>query len=223
MKLLLFMITFSIYQISNAQGNGSIKTENQIELGLNYVDFLSQHSKLNRPLSGYSIGYKITIKNKHSIKLGIDYCNSALKYPKYPDLGTIALSFGCFGVGYSYTPYFKVLKISLGGKLCYRYMGGETAVFGYRSPPPLTEPVEARLEYNSIGFSPNTEIEFFFTKHLGLGINLNLNYYPFENAKLKGDGTNQPDPFYVQIYKPNNLNFIATFKLAYRFKLGKNN
>ncbi len=79
----------------------------------------------------------------------------------------------------------------------------------------------ARLKYNSIGFSPNAEIEYFITKHFGLGVNLNMNYYPFESSKLKGDGTDQPEPFFVQTYKPNNLNFTATFKLAYKFNFNK--
>ena len=116
---------------------------------------------------------------------------------------------------------FKIFIFSIGVQLSYRG-GGEAAVFGYRDPTsPLSEPVEARLEYNSIGFVPNAEIEYFITKNFGLGVNLNFNYYPFENAKLKGEGTNQPDPLYVQIYKPNNLNFTTTFKMAYKFSFSK--
>jgi hypothetical protein len=73
----------------------------------------------------------------------------------------------------------------------------------------------------SIGFSTNAELEYFITKHFGLGVNLNMNYYPFENGKLTGLGTDQPDPFFVQTYKSNDLNFTATFKLAYKFNLNK--
>jgi hypothetical protein len=125
-------------------------------------------------------------------------------------------------LGYSYILPFKKILLSIGGQISYRYDGGEFDVFGYRDlTSPLSEPVIATLNYNSIGFSPNAEIEYFFTKNFGLGVNLNLNYYPFENAKLKGDGTNEPDPLYVQIYKPNNLNFTTTFKVACRFGLGK--
>jgi hypothetical protein len=86
---------------------------------------------------------------------------------------------------------------------------------------PLSEPLTAQLEYNSIGFSPNAEIEYFITKHFGVGLNFNLNYYPFESSKLIGNGKDQPDPFFVQTYKPNDLSFTATFKLAYKFNLNK--
>jgi hypothetical protein len=225
MKFILLIITFIWAQVVCAQIDLSKKFTHQFELGINYVDFFTKNKNLNSIASSFTLGYKSIIKEKHEIKFVLMGISSNLSYPITPNLGLFATSFISINLGYSFVlKPIKVIKVSLGGQLSYRFAGGEAAVFGYRDPTsPLSEPVEARLEYNSIGFSPNAELEYFITKNFGLGVNLNLNYYPFENAKLKGDGTNEPDPLYVQIYKPNNLNFTTTFKLAYKFSFSKIN
>jgi len=219
-------------QVVCAQMKNSKTLTHQLEYGINYMNFLDQNIGLNgtgylynpdfnlKP--NYHFGYRMIINNKHGIRLSIEKFISNSRNPDFPYLGLVGLSFNKLSLGYSYVFPFKVFFVSLGGNFSYRFAGGEAAVFGYRDPTsPLSEPMEARLQYNSIGFSPNVELEYFLTKHFGFGVNFNLNYYPFENAKLKGDGTNEPDPLYVQIYKPNNLNFTTTFKLAYKFSFSK--
>jgi hypothetical protein len=233
LKLSVFIIIFILAQVICAQNNINKKLTHQLEYGINYVNFLQKNS---RSLNGtgyfynsgfnftpnYYFGYKAIINEKHAIKLSIEKFISNSSYHDFPYLGIVGLSYYTLNLGYGYTFPFKVFSVFLGGQLSYRYAGGEAAVYGYRNPTSqLSEPVEAYLEYNSIGFSPNTEIEYSITKNFGLGVNLNLNYYPFENAKLKGDGTNEPDPMFVEIYKPNTLNFTTTFKLAYKFSFSK--
>ncbi|MFA9214371.1 MAG: hypothetical protein ACEQSR_11080 [Candidatus Methylacidiphilales bacterium] len=221
MKYTLLLITSIWTQVVYAQINTKNKVLHQVELGINHANFLTKNPNFNNVISGYHLGYKVLFKN-HAIKIHLAYNLSSLIYPKTPNLGVIAMDFRTFNFGYNYIFPFKLFSVDVGCQISYRYEGGEAAVYGYRNPTsPLSEPVEARLKYNSIGFSPNAEIEYFITKNFGLGVN--LNYYPFENAKLKGDGTNEPDPLYVQIYKPNNLNFTSTFKLAYKFSFSKKN
>lgn len=219
-------------QIICAQTNTNKKLTHQLEYGVNYVNFFNQNTNLNGLGLFYSdgfyfrcnyfFGYKATLNHKHSIKVNFTNFESKSSYRDFPYVGIVGLSYNTLNLGYGYTFPFKVFSVFLGGQLSYRYAGGEAAVFGYRNPTSqLSEPVVARLEYNSIGFSPNAEIEYFITKNFGLGVNLNLNYYPFENAKLKGDGTDEPGPMFVEIYKPNNLNFTTTFKMAYKFSFSK--
>jgi len=222
MKYRLLILILIWAQVICAQINTKNKVLHQVELGVNQANFLTRNPNFNNLISGYHIGYKTIFNNRHIIKIHLAHNLSNLIYPKSPELGTIAMSFRSFNVGYGYILPFKVFLITLGGQISYRYEEGETAVYGYRNPTlPLSEPMEARLKYNSIGFSPNIELEYFITKHFGFGVNLNLNYYPFENSKLKGDGFNEPDPLFVETYKPNNLNLTATFKLAYKFSFKK--
>jgi len=220
--------------LASAQIKPHRTLEHQLEYGVNYVIFLNQNSNFNGwggiYMNGlflkhnYCIGYKTIFNKKHIIKLNktifIALMNGTPNSPTYLS----GLAYNSFNLGYAYIlPINSIndLTLSLGTNLSYRYEGSELVVFAHTQNTYLFEPLFAYLEYNSIGISPNAEIEYFFTKHIGLGVNLNLNYYPFEHDKLKGDGVDEPDPFYVQTYKPQNLNFTSTFKLAYKFSFKK--
>jgi hypothetical protein len=231
MKTKLFFIIIFWAQIVCAQNKPKIKLEHQLEYGINYYNFLNINTNINglglfylngyNWTSNYYFGYKTIINKKHNFKFNNMYFESLVMGAPNSNSGLTGISNITLNVGYAYQLPLKKIAFSLGANLSYRYDGSETVVYAFTQNPNFKEGVRASIYYNSVGFSPNAEIEYFITKNFGIGVNLNLNYYPFENAKLKGDGTNEPDPLYVEMYKPNNLNFNATFKLAYKFSFTK--
>jgi len=75
-----------------------------------------------------------------------------------------------------------------------------------------------RFMVYSVGGSIGVDINYFFSKHVGLGFKTSYNFYPFENAKLSaGESINQPDPFLVETHKQLNQMLILNFKIVTRF------
>jgi len=233
MKLILLFLGIFWTQLGSAQIKQHSSVEYQLEYGINHVNFLNQITNLspwgimhlNKQFwkYNYSMGFKTIINKKHVIKLNKTEFLTMLDYnPQNRHIGLISLVYMSLDLGYAYILPMNAINnlvINLGTNFSYRYKGNEMVYYAYWPNQNWDEPLVANLDYNSIGISPNAEIEYFFTKHFCFGINLNFNYYPFENNKLQDGGFNQPDPFYVQTYKPQNLNFTSTFKLAYKFSL----
>ena len=115
---------------------------------------------------------------------------------------------------------FQFLKLELTPKISvsYRYSGFQYTVFGYRDPNGiLTEPLFASLHYNSVGGAIGLDINYFFAKHIGLGLKTSYNIYPFENAKLSsGNPVDKPDPLLVATHRPLNQMIVLNFKIIAR-------
>lgn len=181
--------------------------------------FRSGYSNIRR--HNYYLGYNRVLYNKYVI--GVNLTSSFT--PNGDNLAAIE-------IGEIRGAYNKQLNISIGKlfsskkiniipsiQLSYRYDGFQYTVFGYRNPNGvLTEPLFADLQYNSIGGSAAIDINYFFSKHVGLGVKTSYNIYPFEKAKLSaGESIDQPDPFLVETHKPLNQMLIVNFKIVTRF------
>ncbi|MCF8253068.1 MAG: hypothetical protein K9H61_07445 [Bacteroidia bacterium] len=196
--------------------------KNQFEFGNTMVDYFNKDGLSKFRLDQYSkfnlyFGYNRQISNKHSFHF--DFINFQSDYDYNKPIGVLVGSFfEQFNIGYSYLIYSKKLDIRPSLSFSYRYFGSELVIFGYRDPVLHEEPLWALLWYNSIGASVGVDINYFFSKHLGLGVKTSYNFYPFENAKLSaGESIDQPDPFLVETHKPLNQMLILNFKIVTRF------
>jgi hypothetical protein len=185
-----------------------------------YKDYLKPgYSTMRR--HNYYFGYNRIINSKYFI--GVNLTSSFT--PNGKDFSAIA-------IGEILRSYNEQLNFNLGHlfsyrniniiptiQLSYRYGGSQSAIFGFRDPIGiLTEPLFAYLEYNSLGGSIGGDINYFFSKHVGLGVKTSYNYYPFENAKLSaGESIDQPDPLLVETHKPLNQMLIVNIKIITKF------
>lgn len=209
--------------------------KNQFELGISNVSYLN--SKFDDNFNFYKNYFRSDYSNirRHNYYLGYN----RVLYSKYV-IGVNLISgftpngnnFTAIEIGEIRGAYNNQLNFSIGKlfsykkiniiptiQLSYRYDGFQYTVFGYRNPNGvLTEPLFADLQYNSIGGSLGVDINYFFSKHVGLGVKTSFNFYPFENAKLSaGESIDQPDPLLVETHKPLNQMLILNFKIVTRF------
>ncbi len=197
--------------------------KNQIEFGNTMVNYFNKEGLSEFRLDEYTIynlyfGYTRNMLNNHSMH--INYISFESEYDYNKPIGVIIGSFfKQFNVGYSYLLNINKLDIRPFFSFSYRYSGGERIIFGYRNPGSLlSEPLWADLWYNSLGGSIGIDFNYFFSKHVGLGVKTSYNFYPFENAKLSaGESINQPDPFLVETHKPMNQMLIVNFKIITKF------
>lgn len=197
--------------------------KNQFEFGNTMVNYFNREGLSKFRLDEYTrysfyLGYSRNIINNHSLHLNFISFRSELDYNR-PIGVVVGSSFKQFNIGYSYLLNVKKFDIRLSYTFSYRYSGGERIIFGYRNPNSLlSEPLWADLWYNSVGGSIGVDINYFFSKHVGLGFKTSYNFYPFENAKLSaGESINQPDPLLVETHKPLNQMLILNLKIVTRF------
>jgi hypothetical protein len=224
----------------NAQNKTTNHFEHQFELGYNYGNFFGNYSEFNgigflqiwdfkaiellniqkifRRLNYTNLfySYKIIINNKHCFKI------NKMVYNAYSgQLNNINIGFSDFDVellnmGYGRNFNFKKINATMFLQLSQR-TGTEYALLGFLSNHPLN----AELKYNSYGIALGTDFDFFITKNLGLGLNINYYNYPFETNKLEGDDVQYVDPSIIENYKPMQEFVFINFKLAYKFALPK--
>ncbi|MES2726387.1 MAG: hypothetical protein V4643_04750 [Bacteroidota bacterium] len=234
-KGLIFLIIFFIgvkSLLAQTKDLTSQKVVHQVEYGLNYMNYYNNYRQdfngwgymayFNGITlsSTHSINYKCIINNKHIIKLGYTRFYSNTERNNYPDLGKneFSLSYVSLGYGRKLPFSFKKIVPSVFAMLNYRYRGGEAADYAWRDMG--FEKNFTVLKYDqTVGIALGIELEYFFIQNLGLGINTYVNYFPFENARFKGDGVDSPSQEFIDSHKPNNFFINTTFKLAYRFSL----
>lgn len=209
--------------------------KNQIEFGISNVSYPNSkfddnfkfyenylkpgYSNMRR--HNYYFGYNRIINSKYL--LGVNFISSLT--PNTKEFSEIAIGeiLGTdnkqlnFNFGYLFS--YRKINIIPTAQISYRYGGSQSVIFGFRDPSGiLTEPLFAHLEYNSVGGSIGIDINYFFSKNVGLGFKTSYNFYPFENAKLSaGESIDQPDPFLVETHKPLNQMLILNFKIVTRF------
>lgn len=233
MKFTIRLFTLALFLVwtqfvcAQTKNTTTKKVKHQLEYGLDYMNYYSNYKRdfkgwgytayvgfnLN---STYSLNYKCIIKDKHVIRFGFSRYYSANEYPDYPQLGKVGFTLGNLSLGYGYMFAFKNLFVSAHGAVNYRYTGGEAAISAWSEDPNFKEVNFVDLRYKApFGFGSGIELEYFFIKNLGIGINAYLNYFPFEDAKFRGYFDDEKA--FNSIYKPNDLYVTTTFKLAYKF------
>jgi hypothetical protein len=208
--------------------------KNLFELGItrtSYPDSKFDNHGNSNSISNYSsyryyvnanffIGYTRTIGKDYTISLDLTRGSASnSKTSAKSAIGEILYArYKLFNIGFGKQVNFEKLQLHPKIYLSYRYDGYQYTVFGYRDPNGiLTEPLFADLQYNSIGGAIGLDINYFFTKHLGLGLKTSYNFYPFENAKLSaGQSIDQPDPLLVATHRPLNQMVILNFKIIAR-------
>lgn len=207
--------------VSNAQSlsNKIFGGKNQFETGPTVINFF-----YNKGFTGLGIdnilslnryyGYSRIIKKRHVIRIGYRQFGSDMLPFIVGKVNQHYFRSADLGYGYIFTK----CKLQLIGHvgLSYRYDGGESVVFGFRQNT-WPEPVFASLVYNSIGGSFDIDANYFFIKNIGVGIKTAYTFYPFEDAKLRGNGIDNPPPILVATYKPINQMLIINGKLMLRF------
>lgn len=223
MKSIVMCFLVSWACVSNAQSlsNKIFGGKNQFETGVTLVNYFNgdgfkgfgyEQAQYNRYL-----GYSRIIKNKHVIGLSYTYYTSPLN-TDLPIGKVIEHRFKAVQLGYGYIFTQNKFQVIGQAAISYRYYGGESIIFGYRNPfSLLSEPLFARLNYNSVGGSVGIDANYFFIKNVGVGIKASYTFYPFENAKLGADGIDKPDPLLVATHRPLNQLFIVNGKLVLRF------
>jgi len=209
--------------------------KNQIEFGISNVSY--PNSKFDDNFKFYENYLKPGYSNmrRHNYYLGYNrvlYSNYVIGVNLISGFTANGNNFAAIEIGEIRGVYNKQLNFNIGKlfsykkikiiptlQLSYRYDGFQYTVFGYRNPNGvLTEPLFADLQYNSIGGSVGLDINYFFSKHVGLGVRTLYNFYPFENAKLSaGESIDQPDPLLVETHKPLNQMLILNLKIVTRF------
>ncbi len=197
--------------------------QHQIELGLNYTQYFSERkdysgfgisSSRKEGGTNYNIAYKLTINNKHILKLAALQCSSN-------DISVFKNNY-CYinafskiiELGYGYQVPIKQINFSVFGNLAYRYGGQETIqVFN-----PQIDWVTNK--YNSIGASSSLEAAYFFSKNLGVGINGAYYLFPFESNKISIDNT-QLSANSLQDFDSIKHFLNLNLKIIYKFKCNK--
>jgi len=236
--IILFVILFCVN--INAQNKTTNRFEHQLELGYNYGKFFGNYSEFNgigflqkwdfrafelkniyqifRRLNYTNLfySYKLIINNKHCFKINKMVYNSHSGRLPNIKIGFSGFYGEVLSLGYGRNFNYKKLNTTLFLQLSQR-TGTEYALLGFLSNHPLN----AELKYNSYGIALGSDIDFFITKNLGLGVNINYYYFPNETNKLEGDDVQYVDPSIIENYKPLSEFIFLNFKIAYKFALPK--
>jgi len=202
----------------------------QLETGLNYSDFLGKAPRLNgfgrvayqqpstfkiRP--NLFLGVKGIVNNKHCVK--ISYSRFESSFVNFQETGLYFVTYKMFGLGYGYKLPLKPLSITLSAMLQYRagFYNMEYVIFEYPHWEESFPKAATYLRTNIIGFSPGVDIDYFFTKNIGLGLSSNYNYFPSAKSEA-GYASNYPPKLEdVASYKPIKEFVTLNFKLLYKF------
>jgi hypothetical protein len=242
-KYILLLVTILVLLINkelDAQINAKSKLfQNQIDFGINYGLFSGNRDVFNgigwlqrwdfkreelwypyqnlRRLNYTNIylSYKFILKEKHYFKLSREVFSSDGKI-QFNKTGIIGFHIDLTSFGYGYNLPTKKIKTTLFLQVNKR-TGLEVVKIGYDGYHTL----KADLNYNSYGISTGAELEYFFTKNLGLGANIYYYYFPNETNKLEGKDVQYVDKMIIDSYKPINDFFLINFKLAYKFSFPK--
>ncbi|TAE81715.1 MAG: hypothetical protein EAY81_09610 [Bacteroidetes bacterium] len=236
MKLEAFTILFICALSVNAQSwkEKIFNNKNQFEFGITRTSYpdskFDDHGNSNG-INNYSsyryyinanyfIGYTRTIGKNYTISLDVMRgSTSNSRTSATSAIGEILYArYNLFNVGFGKQINLKKLQLHPKIYLSYRYDGYQYTVFGFRDPLGiLTEPLFADLQYNSVGGAVGLDINYFFAKHIGLGVKTSYNLYPFEKAKLSaGQSIDQPDPLLVATHRPLNQMIVLNFKIIAR-------
>lgn len=234
----LLLTTWVQKNYAQVVSNYAPKFKHQLEYGINYIHFYNNFDE-NYASTGnifrykgiptwsanYYLGYKLIYKNKQVIKLSntvfeVTIASQSTTKEAYK----IGFASHFYSLGYGYRLDLKNASITFFGLLNYRYFGAEGAIVSSYQDASISEGKYAFSDYASPwGFGTGIELEYFFTKNFGFGINTYLNAFPNENAQFTDNGLIMTQNFieFNNKQKANTYFINSTFKLAYRFSLPK--
>jgi len=238
LRCLIFLIFIVWAHSSCAQtiNNYKHKFVNQVEYGINFMHLYNNFND-NYDATGdllrykstilwntnFFLGYKFIIKNKHIIKLSSSVFQATITSLKNNSNDyKISFSSNFYSLGYGYKLPIKKVTLAIFGLLNYRKETGEGALVNYYQGQLLSEGTYAFLDYNSLwGFGTGFELEYFFSKNIGIGLNSFLNVFPNENASFYLDQLNgyKASNEFNSRNLPNSYFINSTMKLIYKFKL----
>jgi hypothetical protein len=206
-----------------------------LEYGVNYIHQYDNYNDSYNGLgalyyqktwlwsSNYYFAYRLIYKNKHILKLSNTYFEiRTTNVPFTAEKYKLGANSDIYSLGYGYKLPIEKVSISFFGVLNYRYKGGEAAISNLFQNAYWSEASYAFLYYNSPwGFGTGVELEYFFTKHIGLGINTYFHAFPWESAQFESNNVGELFPEFLEKYQTNKFFVNSTIKLAYKFALPK--
>ncbi|MFA9212367.1 MAG: hypothetical protein ACEQSR_00780 [Candidatus Methylacidiphilales bacterium] len=217
------VITLLMQPFVFAQESSYNKFQHQFEIGTNYTKYFGPRSVYDgiginsaRKRGGVSnyFAYKLILNNQHIFKVALLECSSSDAIVVNNNYQLSNTYSKIVELGYGYRVPVKYINTTIFGNLSYRYGGSESVTSNQQN----LDWVENK--YNSLGVSTQVDLEYFFTKNLGVGLNICYYFFPLESNNITDKGMLVNNNIYHD-FEPIKHFMNLNFKLAYKFSITK--
>ncbi len=206
------------------------KLEVSFSLGTNYMKLTQKQVAFDGfgfikrgnnfyPRRNFSFGLGLSFRKNNFFELNYSQFTSSNYFPEAYQVGLVGFNYRLLELSYGKILFQNKLLIKGFLGLSYRFSGVETAVYAYKGNFPLTEPLFAVQEYNSIGFIPAIDFNYPVYRSFSAGLNISYHFYPFEKIDLKSNDIAYLNPNFKLTYKPITEFIQARISLKYTIKL----